>query len=111
MARSMFLGEFEQVTLLAIARLKKDAYGVAIRQEIEKRSRRSVSIGSVYSSLDRMERKGFLRSTVGEPTPERGGRAKRFYELSPAGRSALLEARATLDRFWDDLELDTEAGA
>ncbi len=111
MARSVFLGEFEQVTLLAIARLEKDAYGVAIRQEIQKRSRRSVSIGSVYSALDRMERKGFLRSSVGEPTPERGGRAKRYYELSPAGRSALREARATLDRFWEDLELDPEAGA
>ena len=81
------------------------------RQEIELRSRRSVSIGSVYSALDRMERKGFLRSTVGEPTPERGGRAKRFYERSPAGLKALLEARATMDRLWENLDLDPEAWA
>jgi len=73
MTRSRFLGEFEQVALLAVARLGEEAYGVAIRQEIENRSNRSVAIGSVYSALDRLESKGFLRSSVGEPTPERGG--------------------------------------
>ena len=109
MARSVFLGEFEQITLLAVARLREDAYGVAIRREIEERSDRPVAIGSVYAALDRMERKGFVRSNVGKPTPERGGRAKRFYELSPAGLKALVDARATLDRFWDDLELDQQA--
>jgi DNA-binding PadR family transcriptional regulator len=105
MARSAFLGEFEQITLLAVARLGEDAYGVAIRQEIEERSGRPVAIGSVYAALDRMERKGLIRSAVGEPTPERGGRAKRFYELSPVGMKALADARKTLDRFWEDLEL------
>jgi DNA-binding PadR family transcriptional regulator len=107
MARSAFLGEFEQITLLAVARLGEDAYGVAIRQEIEERSGRPVAIGSVYAALDRMERKGLIRSAVGEPTPERGGRAKRFYDLSPVGRKALADARRTLDRFWEDLELDS----
>ena len=111
MSRSTFLGEFEQVTLLAVARLKEDAYGVAIRQEIEERSDRPVAIGSVYAALDRMERKGLIRSKVGEPTPERGGRAKRFYELSPPGLRALVNARETLDRFWEDLELDPEVPA
>ena len=106
MARSVFLGEFEQLTLLAVARLKTDAYGVGLRQEIEERSRRPVAMGSVYAALDRMERKGFIRSRVGEPTAERGGRAKRFYELCPPGLEALTEARATLDRFWEDLELN-----
>jgi PadR family transcriptional regulator PadR len=107
MARSAFLGEFEQITLLAVARLGENAYGVAIRQEIEERSIRPVAIGSVYAALDRMERKGLVRSAVGEPTPERGGRAKRFYELSPVGLKALADARRTLDRFWEDLELDS----
>ena len=109
MARSTFLGEFEQVTLLAIARLEAEAYGVAIRQEIEERSGRRVAIGSVYAALDRMERKGLVLSNVGEPTPERGGRAKRFFQLSPTGVKALADARQILARFWEDLELDWEA--
>jgi PadR family transcriptional regulator PadR len=111
MARSTFLGEFEQVTLLAVARLEKEAYGVTIRQEIEERSGRPVAIGSVSAALDRMERKGLILSAVGEPTPERGGRAKRFFQLSPAGLKALVDARNTLNRFWEDLELDREARA
>lgn len=111
MARSTFLGEFEQVTLLAVARLKEEAYGVTIRKEIEDRSSRKVAIGSVYAALERMERKGMILSTVGEPTPERGGRAKRYFELSPAGLKALLDARATLNRLWEDLEFDSEARA
>ena len=111
MTRSAFLGEFEQITLLAVARLREDAYGVAIRLEIEERSGRPVAIGSVYAALDRMERKGFVSSNVGEPTPERGGRAKRFYDVRPPGLEALVSARLTLDRFWEDLELDPEAPA
>ncbi len=108
MSRSAFLGEFEQITLLAVARLKEEAYGVAIRSEIEARSMRPVSIGSVYAALDRMERKGLIHSNVGSPTPERGGRAKRFYELRPPGVEALLDARDTLARFWENLEPDPE---
>ena len=120
MSRSAFLGEFEQVTLLAVARLQEDAYGVAIRQEIEERSDRPVAIGSVYAALDRMERKGLIRSKVGEPTPERPltsmkrtstAGAKRFYQLSPPGLKALVDARETLDRFWENLELDPEVPA
>ncbi len=108
MSRSAFLGEFEQITLLAVARLKEDAYGVAIRNEIEERSMRPVSIGSVYAALDRMERKGLIHSDVGSPTPERGGRAKRFYELRPPGLEAVVNARETLARFWENQELDAE---
>ena len=108
MSRSAFLGEFEQITLLAVARLKEEAYGVAIRSEIEERSERPVAIGSVYAALDRMERKGLIHSSVGSPTPERGGRAKRFYELRPPGLEALVSARDTLASFWENLELDPE---
>ena len=108
MSRSAFLGEFEQITLLAVARLKEEAYGVAIRSEIEARSMRPASIGSVYAALDRMERKGLIHSSVGSPTPERGGRAKRFYELRPPGLEALVSARDTLASLWENLELDPE---
>ena len=111
MAPRAFLSEFEQITLLTVARLGDDAYGVAIRKEIEGRSDRPVAIGSIYAALDRMERKGFIRSDVGQPTPERGGRAKRFYQVSPPGLEALVDARNTLARFWENLELDPEVGA
>ena len=70
------------------------------------RTGRDVGIGSVYSALDRMEVKGFLTSTIGEPTPERGGRAKRYYRLEPAGVSALQRAREMFSNLWDGLALD-----
>ena len=83
------LGEFEQITLLALLRLEPDAYGVAIRREIETRASRTVLLGAVYTTLDRMERKGLVSSWIGDPTPERGGRRKKFYRLEPAGAAAL----------------------
>jgi PadR family transcriptional regulator, regulatory protein PadR len=83
------LGEFEQITLLALLRLEPDAYGVAIRREIEARTDRTVLLGAVYTTLDRMERKGLVTSWIGDPTPERGGRRKKFYRLEPQGAAAL----------------------
>ena len=106
MSRNEFLGEFEQIVLLTVARLEKEAYGMAIRQELEGRIGRAVAIGSVYSALDRMERKGYLRSNVGDPTPVRGGRAKRFYSLCPPAFAALRRSREVLDGLWEGLELD-----
>lgn len=111
MSRNDFLGEFEQIVLLTVARLGDDAYGVAIRREIEDRAGRSVAIGSVYAALDRMERKGFLASTVGSPTPVRGGRAKRYYELRPAGAATLRRSRDLLDDLWDGIVIDPESYA
>jgi PadR family transcriptional regulator PadR len=111
MPRSDFLGEFEQVVLLAVARLKDGAYGMGIRQEIEARTGQDVAIGSVYSALDRMEKKGLVDSQVGNPTPERGGRAKRYYQLRRPGVEALTRAREVADRLWEDLELDPETFA
>jgi len=105
-----FPGEFEQVVLLTIARLKDQAYGMAIRQEIANRTGRDVGIGSVYSALDRMEDKGFITSFLGDPTPERGGKAKRFYRLERAGVLALQRAREMFTRLWDDLVLDDGVG-
>ena len=106
MPKGGFLGEFEQVVLLALARLKEDGYGMAIRQEIEDRTGRDVGIGSVYSALDRMEQKGYLSSTVGDPTPERGGRAKRYYQLEFAGLMALNRSREMVSSLSDGLDLD-----
>lgn len=109
MNKREFPGEFEQVVLLTIARLKEGAYGMAIRQEIAERTGRDVGIGSVYSALDRMEAKGFVSSTVGDPTPERGGKAKRYYQLERAGVMALHRARDMFARLWEGLVLDEGA--
>jgi PadR family transcriptional regulator PadR len=86
------LGDFEQLVLLGVLRLGDEAYGAAIRQEIHSRSGRDVSINAVYTTLDRLENKGFLRSWVGEPTAQRGGRRRKFYALRPAGADALRQA-------------------
>ena len=98
------LGEFEQVVLLAILRLGDNAYAVSVREEILQRTGRDVSRGSVYITLDRLETKGFLRSRLADPTPERGGRAKRFYELRPRAVDALKESRRALVALWRGLE-------
>src|SRR5437762_13629330 len=86
------LGDFEQLVLLGVLRLDEDAYGAAIRQEIHTRSGRDVSINAVYTTLDRLEAKGLLRSWIGEPTAQRGGRRRKFYALRPAGAAALRQA-------------------
>jgi DNA-binding PadR family transcriptional regulator len=86
------LGDFEQLVLLGVLRLGDDAYGAAIRQEIHVRSGRDVSINAVYTTLERLESKGLLRSWVGDPTPQRGGRRRKFYALRPAGLTALRRA-------------------
>ena len=100
------LGEFEQSVLLAIAHLGEDAYGVSVRQEIERRTGRKVAVGALYTALDRLERKGYLRSRMSDPTPERGGRAKRRLRLMAAGVAALRQSRAYLERMWDGLDAD-----
>ena len=86
------LGDFEQLVLLGVLRLADDACGAAIRQEIQARSGRDVSISAVYTTLDRLETKGLLESWVGEPTRQRGGRRRKFYALRPAGIAALRQA-------------------
>jgi len=94
MGTRKFLGEFEQLVLLAVLRLREDAYGMRIRFEIKERTNRSVSLGAIYTTLERLETKGFVSSWVGEPTPERGGRAKKFFKLEAAGQQALQEAQS-----------------
>jgi PadR family transcriptional regulator len=93
-----YLGEFEHIVLLALLRLDKQAYGMRIRQEIEQRTGRSVAIGAVYATLDRMEAKGYVSSRLGEPTAERGGRAKRFFRIEAEGAEALKRSEEALSR-------------
>ena len=97
------LGEFEQLVLLALLRLGERAYGVAISNEIAERTGRDVSLGAAYKTLDRLEAKGYVSTSVGEPTAERGGRRKKFFHLAPAGSRALKHALRALDRMTADL--------
>jgi DNA-binding PadR family transcriptional regulator len=92
------LGQFEELILLALVRLRDNAYGVTIRQEIEKRTGRQVSVGAVYTALERLQQKGYVSSRVGDPTPERGGRAKRFFKIEAPGLDALNRVRVAADR-------------
>jgi PadR family transcriptional regulator, regulatory protein PadR len=93
-ALALVLGDFEQLVLLAVLHLESDAeaYGVTIRREIHARAERDVSISAVYTTLDRLESKGLLKSWIGDPTPQRGGRRRKFYSLRPAGVAALRQA-------------------
>jgi DNA-binding PadR family transcriptional regulator len=104
MPRSPFLGEFEHVVLLALMRLGKDAYGTSIRRDIEANTGRSVSVGALYTALDRLERRGFVGTHVGDPAPERGGRARRYYRLKASGRTALERSRSVLLQMWEGFE-------
>ena len=94
MAAPPTLGEFEHIVLLAILRLGENAYGVTLRQEIQERTDRHPSPGALYITVDRLENKGFVSSRFGDPTPQRGGRAKRFYRVRPAGSKAVERAEA-----------------
>lgn len=89
------LGEFEQLVLLALLRLRENAYGVTIRREIERRAGREVSIAAVYTTLDRLEKKGLVSSWAGEPTPQRGGRSRRYFRMEAAGAEALAASYRT----------------
>ncbi len=97
---SEYLGGFEQIVLLAILRHGEAAYGVPIRHEIERRTSRHVSVGALYSTLDRLEAKGHLHSWFSEATAQRGGRSKRYFKLLPAGVQALARSKSMLDRMW-----------
>jgi DNA-binding PadR family transcriptional regulator len=99
------LGEFEQVVLLAILRLEKQAYGVTIRSEIAACTGREPAPGALYTTLDRMEEKGIVRSWFGEATPQRGGRAKRYFALTKAGRAALVSAQEAYQSLLNGLNL------
>jgi DNA-binding PadR family transcriptional regulator len=108
MTRVDRLGEFEHGVLVAIVHLDDDAYGVTIRREIESRTNRPVAIGALYTGLERLERKGYVTSTMSAPTAERGGRSKRHFKITPAGQGAIHASREFLTRMWAGLALDAK---
>ncbi len=95
--KQSYLGQFEEYVLLAVMRLGTNAYGVTIRQAVDEATGRTNSIGAIYTTLERLEQKGFVSSRHGEPTAERGGRAKRYFKLEGAGIQALNDAQRTRD--------------
>ena len=98
-----YLGEFELMILLAVIHLGEEAYGVPISRELEAQRGRDVSVGSVYAALERMEGKGLVSSSLGDPTPERGGKAKRFFRITKEGLRQVHETRRVLTRLWRSL--------
>jgi PadR family transcriptional regulator PadR len=100
-----FLGEFEHIIVLALLRLEDQAYGVTVRQEIELRTEREVSIGAVYATLGRLETKGYVKSHRGDPTPQRGGRSKRFFRVTPKGVAAVNRTQRALESMTEGLGL------
>jgi len=100
-----YLGEFEQIVLLAVVRVGDEAYGVPIRREIAERAGRQVTVGALYATLDRLEAKGLVHSWFADPTPQRGGRSRRYFEVLPAGLEALTESRNMFERMWRGLRL------
>ena len=107
MRRRGFLGEMELMVLLAIVRLGDEAYGVPISRELLDLAGREVALGSIYAALDRLEQKGHVESSLGEPTPERGGRAKRYFHITPAGLRAVRVTRRALTKLWGGLPVLT----
>lgn len=95
-----YIGEFEELVLLTIASLGEDAYGVSIKENIENRSDRSISIGALHSTITRLEEKGLIKSWLGDPTAERGGRRKRFFEITHQGKVNLHHVKDLRDELW-----------
>jgi PadR family transcriptional regulator PadR len=95
-----YLGELEELTLLTVAALYADAYGVAIKAMIEQRTGRTIGISTLHSTITRLEDKGYLTSHLGEPTAERGGRRKRLYQLTKSGKVALHDVRNLREELW-----------
>src|SRR5216684_246956 len=103
MAKREFLGGFELLVLLALIRLGEDAYGVPISEAIEDSSGREVAVGSVYITLDRLERKGLVSSRLGEPTAERGGRAKTYFKVTAKGLRKVRDAQRVFTSLWNGI--------
>ncbi len=111
MTAPLNLGEFEQLILLAILRLRENAYGVTIRAELADCAGRAVAPGALYTALERLETKGLIMSRMSDPTPQRGGRAKRHVKVTAAGMEALTRALQAYERLLDGLNLARRAHA
>ena len=111
MPKGESLGEFEHLVLLALLRLGADAYGMRVRREIAARTGRDVTIGAVYATLDRLEAKGLIAGTLADPTPERGGRAKKSFRVTGAGIGAVNRSRQELDSMVDGLVFPLPGGS
>ena len=111
MGKGEFLGEFEQLVILALLRLGDDGYGMNVRRELEKTAGREVTFGTVYGTLDRLEEKGYVSSWHADPEPVRGGRARRYFQVEPEGEAALKRARDMMSKMWDGVRLATERGS
>jgi PadR family transcriptional regulator PadR len=105
MRKRSYLGEMELMVLLATVRLGDDAYGVPISKELLNLTGREVALGSLYAALDRLEQKGLVTSSLGDPTPERGGRAKRYFRVTSAGARAIKMTRTALTKLWSGIPL------
>ena len=103
MAERLYLGEFELLVMLVVIRLGEDAYGVPISREIEQQTGRTVAFGTVYATLERLQKKGLVSSHLGDATPERGGRAKRYFKATPSGLRTVRETKQTLVTMWQGL--------
>ena len=101
MTERSYLREFEQLVLLSVLRLGEDAYGARIQADLAEAANRSVSIATIYVALSRLEQRGLVRSWMSDPTPVRGGKAKKYYAVESEGKVALQEAKATLERMWE----------
>ena len=95
------LGEFEELVLLTVAALMEEAYSVAICDELSNHTKRTIQLGVVHAVLNRLEEKGLVKSQLGEATATRGGKRKRFYKLTSAGKAGLMRAKAMRDQLWD----------
>jgi PadR family transcriptional regulator, regulatory protein PadR len=104
MPKRGYLGDFELMVLLALMRLGEDAYGVPISREIEEQSGREIALGTVYAALERLEEKGLVTSELGEPTAQRGGRAKRYFQITKRGVREVKDARRALINLWRGLK-------
>ena len=103
MRKGDYLGNFDLMLLLALLRLGEDAYGVTIAEELEEQTGREVVVASVYATLERLQERGLVTSTLGESTPERGGRAKRYFRITGAGIREARDARRSLMNLWKGL--------
>ena len=107
-AHDVYIGELEQLILLIVLRLGEDAYANPVRDDLDRVAGRRIGRGALYTALERLEQKGCLRSTMGDPLPERGGRPRRYFSVTSAGLRALRQSRRVLLGLWDGLEAKLE---